>query len=192
MRRMLLAALVAIVALAGTALAQQEPLGDIARKHRQAKAKAPGARVITNENLPKTAPAETAAEAPAANAETAEPSAAAAPAESAPAAEAPAQTPEDRAKLEAEWRGRVNEVKRGVSQLERELDVLERENKLRMAVFYADAGTRLRDDRKFADDSRKYESDIAAKRTELEAARARLEDLREQLRKAGLPSAWGE
>lgn len=189
MRRTLLAALVVMFALAGTMLAQQEPLGDIARKHRKQRAKSPSAVVFTNENLPKTAPvSEAAAQAPAAEAPAAEATAA----EGAAPAEPPAQTPEDRAKLEAEWRERVNEVKRGVSQLERELDVLERENKLRMAVFYADAGTRLRDDRKFADESRKYESDIATKRQELEAARTQLEDIREQLRKAGLPSAWGE
>src|SRR4051812_7235353 len=39
-----------------------------------------------------------------------------------------------------------------VVQLQRELDVLVRENRLRAATFYADAGARLRDEAKYAAD----------------------------------------
>jgi hypothetical protein len=200
MRRTLLAALITLLALAGSALAQ-DSLGDIARKHRKQRSKSPGAMVFTNDNLPGKTPGSavadsTTASAPASDAAPADSAAgassAAPAADSAAPADGMAQTPEERAKQEAEWRGRFAEQTRVISQAERELDVLERENKLRVAVFYADAGARLRDDRKFADEQRKYEADIATKKQEVEAARARLEEMREELRRAGLPSSWGE
>ena len=68
---------------------------------------------------------------------------------------------------------------------ERELDVMQRENKLRTADYYGDAGTRLRDAKKFTDDDRKYQDDIAAKQKALDDAKTKLDQTREEARKAG-------
>ena len=140
MKRILLSLAVAAL-LAGSALAQQS-LGDLARQQRQRKRPAaPSAKVYTNENLPTTTAITGVGAAPttAAARETAAPAAAATTA---------APSAEDQAKQEAEWRKRFSEQKQQIAQLEREVDVAKRENKLRAASFYADAGTRLRDETK--------------------------------------------
>ena len=77
--------------------------------------------------------------------------------------------------------------KREILQLQRELDVAEREAKLRAAAFYADAGVRLRDSAKFDEDTRKEQAEIDSKKQALEAANQKLADLQETARKAGVP-----
>jgi hypothetical protein len=72
--------------------------------------------------------------------------------------------------------------------LQRELDVSEREGRLRAAAYYADAGVMLRDQSKFAEDSRKNQEEIDSKKHELETAKQKLDDMEEQARKAGVPS----
>lgn len=80
----------------------------------------------------------------------------------------------------------IKAQKEEISKLQRELDIVQREQRLRAAAFYADAGTRLRDQGKFAEDSRKEQSEIDTKKQALDAAQQKLADLQEQARKAGL------
>jgi hypothetical protein len=157
----------------------QQSLGEVARELRKDK-KAPAAKVYTNENLPtnvaisvtgQVAPPEKPGTAKDKDKDTAVP------------------TEDEIKKAEAAWRTRIAEQKKEISQLERELDVLQRENKLRAATFYADAGNRLRDPAKYAEDDRKYHAEIAAKQTALDAAKQKLDDMRETARKAGIPSS---
>ncbi|MGH8631617.1 MAG: hypothetical protein ACREU7_12760, partial [Burkholderiales bacterium] len=68
----------------------------------------------------------------------------------------------------------------------------ERENKLRAASYYGDAGSRLRDEGKYAADDRKYQAEANDKKAAIAAAKQKLEDMREELRKAGKPASWGE
>jgi len=75
-----------------------------------------------------------------------------------------------------------------ITKLQRELDIVQREQRLRAAAFYADAGTQLRDQAKFAEDSRKEQAEIDSKKQALDAAQQKLADMEEQARKAGVSS----
>ncbi len=168
--------------LAGTMAAQS--LGEVARRNRQQK-RPPATRVYTNDDLPTSATINIGGaiargdEKPAENAE------------ATPAASEgePAAAPEDREKSNAAWRAKFDEQRKAISLLERELDVLQREYKQQIALYYADAGNQLRDQRKWAEDQRKYDADIAAKQKALADARLKLDDMKEEARKAGLPSS---
>lgn len=92
---------------------------------------------------------------------------------------------DDQAKLDKDWQDKISKQKDQIALLERELDVLQRENKLRASNYYGDAGTRLRDPQKYADADRKSQSDIAAKQKEIDDAKANLEQMRDDARKAG-------
>src|SRR5262249_59855183 len=84
------------------------------------------------------------------------------------------------------WMKLINDEKKEIRQLERELNVAQREAGVRSAVYYADASTMLRDSAKYSEDSRNLKSEIDTKTQALADARAKLEDLQEQARKAGI------
>jgi hypothetical protein len=84
-----------------------------------------------------------------------------------------------------DWTSKIEEQKKEIATLQRELDILQREQRLRAAAFYGDAGTQLRDQAKFAEDSRKEQAEIDAKKQALAEAQQKLEDLQEAARKAG-------
>ncbi len=81
---------------------------------------------------------------------------------------------------------KIEAQQKEIAQLQRELDVSQREARLRAAAYYADAGTMLRDQGKFAEDSRKLQGEIDAKTQALNDAKQKLEDLQEQARKSGV------
>jgi chromosome segregation ATPase len=83
----------------------------------------------------------------------------------------------------------IAKTKAEIEQLTRELDVLQRENRLRAAAYYADAGTRLRDQAKFAADDQRYQQEIQAKQTAIKNAQNQLDTLREQARRMGVPAS---
>lgn len=169
--------------IVGSAAAQT--LGDLARQNRTKKPAAPS-KVYDNDTIPKVdSVRETAPEKTAATQEKASTEATATPAGD---EEAAAQ----RQKAETELRAITADLKKQIAQLQRELDVLEREWKLRGAVYYADAGTRLRDQRRWMDEQRKSEAEVAAKKKELEDAKQKLEALRETARKNGFPASATE
>ena len=165
-------------ALASPLFAQQQPaapptLADIARAAR--KERKPTVKVYTNDNLPKDAVINVTGQVQPEK-----------PAEA--AAGAAVASPEaDRKKVADAFQEKIAAGKKEIAQLERELDVMQRENKLRAASFYADAGTRLRDEKKYAEEDRKYQDDIAKKQEALTAARQKLDDLKESARRAGVP-----
>jgi hypothetical protein len=66
---------------------------------------------------------------------------------------------------------------------------LQRENRLRAATYYADAGTRLRDQGKYAADDLRYQQEIQAKRSAIKSAQQQLDTLREQARRMGVPAS---
>ncbi len=172
-KRILLSLMLA--ALVGAAAAQQPvPLGDLARKARLEK-RATASKVYTNDDIPSVTMKETPAEK-------------AAPAEAAASSQdATANPAEDRQKLEADWSKRIENQKREVAQLQRELDVAQRDYKTRASGTYFDIGNKLRDEKKWAEEERKFQDEISGKQKLLDAAKQKLDDLREQARKAGMP-----
>ena len=98
-------------------------------------------------------------------------------------------TAEDEKKKSEDLKQKIADQKKEIKQLERELNVAQREAGVRAAVYYADAGTQLRDSAKFAEDSRSLKTEIDTKTQALTDAKQRLEDLQEQARKAGIPSS---
>jgi hypothetical protein len=95
---------------------------------------------------------------------------------------------EQKAKAAAEFKDKIEKAKGELTQLQRELDVAQRENRLRTAVYYADAGSKLRDERKFADDDRKIQADFADKQKKIGDLQQTLDKLRDGARRAGVPA----
>jgi hypothetical protein len=179
------ASTLALTFLCGTVAAQS--LGDVARQQRKTK-KPQTARVYDNDNLPTEAKINVANTAVSGTTSGSNPQGATAASSKAPAT----SSPEDRQKQEAEWRARVADQKKAIVGIEREIDLLNREQKLRAAQFHGDAGARLQWEKKWADDVKKYEADLASKQQALSEAKQKLEEIRESMRKAGLPSSWAE
>ena len=100
----------------------------------------------------------------------------------------PDQSAGDREKTYAEWRKKIADQKDTISLLQRELDVLQREYRLRAAAMYADVGNRLRNQSDWDKQDRDYKDKIEAKQKDLDRARQQLSDLQDQARKNGLPA----
>ncbi|HWR35490.1 MAG TPA: hypothetical protein VN622_06435 [Clostridia bacterium] len=161
-----------------------QSLGDVARRQKEQQPKAKASKVYTNDEIPSTTVPNDVSRSDAGKDATASREAKSAKADSGNSKDA--DTPEEKKKREQEWKDKVSDAKKGIADLERELALMDREYKLRAAVFYADAGARLRDDKKWADEDRKYKEGLAKNQTALSAAKQKLEDLREQARKAGV------
>ncbi len=100
----------------------------------------------------------------------------------------PDQSPADREQAFADWRKKFADQKDTISLLQRELDVLQREYRLRAAVMYADAGNRLRNQSDWDKEDHDYKDKIAAKQKDLDRAKQQLNDLQDDARKAGVPA----
>jgi hypothetical protein len=87
-----------------------------------------------------------------------------------------------------EIKGKLEAQKQEIARLQRELDISQREAKLRAATFYGDAGAQLRDQAKFAEDMRKQQEEMDSKKQALDAAQQKLADLQEEARKSGVKS----
>ena len=168
----------------------QESLGDAARRARMQKpAPAPGTRVYDNETIPSRGGIGVASVSgmptPANTTESSSSTGEKAASNAKPAEAATSE--EDRKKQTEEWKSKLDEQKAEISRLEREWNVLQREAQIKAAVFYADAGTQLRDSKKYADEVRQNQSDTQSKQQALADAKQKLGDLEDQARKAGYP-----
>jgi hypothetical protein len=195
-----------VLMLAGTAMAQS--LADQAKAVRQQPKKS-ATKVYTEDDLPsvpesKMAEESHAAEATATNAEAAKEDTAADAAsgdaekkddagtsDAKKEDDAAAKEKEEASKAAAEvqakdLKAKVSDKQEEVKSLEKELDLMQRENKLRQASYYGDAGTQLRDQKKWADEQRQYQTDLEAKQKALAEAKEKLDDTREQARKSGI------
>ena len=101
-------------------------------------------------------------------------------------------TAEDRQKVYDKWQDKLSEQQQKLDLATRELDVVQREYKLRAAELYGDAGSRLRNsvdwDKKDAD----YKKQIEDKQKALDATKANMENMQEDARKAGVPNSVTE
>jgi len=177
-RTSLLISAVLLVSLMLPACLWAQSLGDVARRQRESK-HAKAAKVVTNEDIGSSSgtdvPATTAA---ATGAD--EKKATAKKSDSTP------EAAEVRAKASEAAQAKYTEQKKAIAQLEHDIDIMQREYKLRAAAYYADAGNSLRDPKAWAEQDRKYKTDFADKQKSLQEAKQKLTDFQEQVHKAGL------
>lgn len=178
---------VAALSLVATSAGQSAPaqsgqpsVADVARQTRQQKGTP--RRTFTNDDLPHdgvvnvggNSSAPEPSDQPAV--ESSKPSTEQQPDKAAPAQKNPAK----------EWQGKIADQKKQVADIEHEIDLMQREEQLRVAKLYWDAGNRLRDDKKWSDDEQKYKDTLAEKNEKLQAAREKLDQIQEEARKAGV------
>ncbi len=183
-----------LVSLAG---AQSEPLGDYARSIRKDDKKEAGKK-YDNDNLPTNDKISIVGTAPSTQ-EDANPGSAS---ESGTAKTEDSSTPAtpdtqdtakkadsaDAAKADDQWKQKFADQKSKVDLLTRELDVAQREYRLRAAAFYADAGARLRNQGSWDKEDAQYKQQIAQKQKAVDDAKKALDNLKEQGRKSGVPA----
>ncbi len=208
-----LVASVLAATLTTLAAAQSQSLGDYARAVRKDEKKdekkAP-ARQFDNDNLPKTdtlsivgsptpepqdkagRAGEPAKESDKSQAAAASPEAKAADTGKKPEDKSADESVRERQKMHEGFKQKISDQKDKVDLLTRELDVLQREYRLRAAAFYADAGNRLRDQGLWDKQDAQYKQQIAQKQKAVDAAKQQLDDLKEQARKAGVPTSMRE
>lgn len=176
--------------LAFSAVAQDKPLGDYARSVRKQKAPKKAAKEFDNDNLPRTDSLSVVGPRPVQTASTTS-SEAASNAETQKDASAPKDA-DEREKANKDWEQRVADQKAQIALQERELDVLQREYRLRAAAMYADAGNRLRNQAAWDKEDGEYKQKIAIKQKAVDEAKKKLDDMEEEARKAGVPSSARE
>jgi hypothetical protein len=165
----------AVIVMAATALASAQSLGETARKERT-KQKPQAAKVITNDDIPSVdTPRGVAAAADKKD-----------DADGKDADKKKDVSAEDKLKEMQAWKAKLAAQDTKIKDLDHEINLMEREHKLREAVFYADAGTRVRDERMWFDQERKYQADLSTKQKALAAERNKLDDLKESARKSGV------
>jgi hypothetical protein len=87
------------------------------------------------------------------------------------------------------WNNKIDSQKKAVADIDRELNLMEREHQVKVATYYADAGNQLRDSKKWFEDEKKYEDEHTAKQKDVANAKQKLTDLQEEARKAGVPAS---
>lgn len=179
---------IGVLALAGllTAPAAAQSLGEYARQQRAKKPPAgESVKEYTNDNLPTSgALSEVGQLAPAP--EPVSPKAAAA------AQKDQQQKAAEQKNLEVLWRAKLAEQKRNIAQVQRELDTLVRENKLRQAAFKNNTAQQAYGAAEFAASDQKYQAEITEKQQTLDAAKEKLEAMKNELRQAGLPASLAD
>jgi hypothetical protein len=185
MKRTLLA-LASSAFLLGALHAQS--LADIARQEQAKKpAKSPNARVYTNESLSLKSVSETDTVKPASGAAGATTAASTSDLAKNGKISDPAAA-KDEGKQSEEIKTKIAAQKQEITQLQREIDVAQREGKLKAAQFYGDAGARLRDEKNYMEAERKAKADLDAKQQALAQAQQKLAQLEEEARRAGVPA----
>ncbi len=189
--------------------AQDSGLGDLARQVRKQKGhQAPAVKKFDNDNIPVDDKLSVVGQEPAQPADGnsgAPTNDSSAPASAAPAttgggegaqASQDAKAADDEAArkkaLFEDWKKKIQGQQGQVDLLTREVDVLNREYRLRAAAFYADAGNRLRNSGAWDKEDSQFKDQLASKQKQLDEAKRQLDDLQEQARKAGVPASMRE
>lgn len=163
--------------------AYAQSLGDAARQNRK-QPKPQASKTYTDEDVRSVeTPAETTEEKKASDEKKSETTEASSIVKT---AEADKNDTDDPARAEQKWKAQFAEQQQKVSRLEKEQQLADREHKLRAAVFYADAGARLRDDKKWAEEERKHKNEMSKLEQDLKTAKEKLDQIREDARKAGV------
>jgi hypothetical protein len=101
----------------------------------------------------------------------------------------PGQSEEQRKQVYDQWQTKITDQQSKIDGMARELDLDQREYRLRAASFYADAGERLRNQAGWDKEDAEYKQKIAEKQKALDDAKQAMGDLQEQARKAGVPTS---
>ena len=178
-----------------TAAPQSDSLGDYARAIRKEK-KPAASKSYDNDNLPreeKLSVVGNATDAPDKSAAAGNaPDAANRDQSEKPPQIKPGQTPQERQHAIDAWKTKVDAQKDKVEAAAHELDLLQREYRLRAAAFYGDAGARLRNSGEWDKEDASYKQQIDEKQKAVNDAKQQLDDLQEQARKAGAPASATE
>src|SRR5579863_838891 len=167
-------------------------LGSYARTARKDK-KQQAAKRFDNDNLPKddklsvvgdASQSTTASQATPANVDPAQ----AAAAGDKPKVE-PGQPAEERQKVLAKWQQKISDQQSQIDHISHELDLDQREYRLRAASFYGDAGERLRNEAQWDKEDADYKQKIAEKQKALDDAKQKMEETQEEARKSGVPNS---
>src|SRR3954467_1704629 len=175
MKRLLLV-FSAMLLAATLACAQEVSLGDAARAAREKKGgTSPNGKVYDNENLPRGGnistttgdfagvPTPPASKSKSSSATSTSASNSSAPSTSAKDKDGKDVSAEQAAKEQAdEYRQKVDDAKKAISSLEHEIDIMNRENRLKAAAYYGDAGTKLRDGQKYQAEDQKQQETLKA------------------------------
>jgi hypothetical protein len=203
----LLAGAICVTATAQTSTTGQEPsLGSYARAVK--KDKKPSAKTFDNDNMPMedtlhvvgSSARQTAdAQAPAPTQDAADqveggnkaPAPGSRAVKIAPEKEqvTPGESAEDRQKVYDKWQDKLGDQQQKVDMLSREIDVMQREYKLKVADMYGDAGSRLRNESNWDKQDTDYKQKIEEKQKALGDAKQSMDDMQEDARKSGVPSA---
>jgi hypothetical protein len=155
-----------------------QSLGDAARAARKNKPQSEIAtRVYDNDNLPTNEGLSVVGPAPSPGQQAATQQSAAAEANTAA---------EQRQKSADEIQAKLDAQKMKIDHIAHELDLDQREYRLKAAALYNDAGNRLRNAGEFDKEGAQYRSDMDSKQKALDDAKAQLVDLQEEARKAGV------
>ncbi len=188
MKRTLIFAL-ALFGLATTAWAQ-DSLGDYARKQReQQKPASPNSKVWTNEDIGASS-AGSSAPAPASDSKAAASSDKKD--DKAAPKDASSLSPEERTKQEADWRKKIADQKAKIAGFEHEIEIADREYKLRSISWYTTTSKALLDQKNWSDQEKKYQEEKADREKKLADAKADLDKMRDDIRKAGFSSSLGD
>jgi len=172
---------IATLLLLGISGAAAQSLGDYARSVRKNKPEPSStSRHFDNDNLPTGGNLSVVGPPPAGDAGNANSAQAA----TAPAV-APAAAAAERQKTADEWKTKLDQQKQKVDSLNHELNLDQRELRLRTAAAYTDPTVSARDVQWNKEDAR-YRSDIEEKQKALDAARQEFDEMQEQARKAGI------
>ncbi len=96
------------------------------------------------------------------------------------------QAAADKTKEAEDFKKKIEEQQEKINSLNREVDLDQREERLRAAAFYQDAGSRLRNPAEWTKEQSQAHNDAADKQKSLDAARQKLEEMQEEARKAGI------
>ena len=161
-----------------------DPVADAARRAREAKqTSAKPRKVYTDDDVsrPKPASAATSTTGDSSTQDSSKPAAG--------TSSKPPTSADQDAKAEADWRKRFKEQRENIARVEKELDILQRENQKDQIQYYPDPQKAMTEQYTRKDINDK-DAKIAAKRKEVEQLKQGLADLEDALRKAGGDPGW--
>jgi hypothetical protein len=189
MKNTKLITIVSLFLLAASAASAQS-LGDYARTARKDKAApAPTSRHFDNDNLPVNDTLSVVGQAPppaSIAGDAGKDTDSKAGAKTADAKSGDAKAAADKQKAAEEMKKKIDQQQEKINSLNREIDLDQREERLRAAAYYQDAGTKLRNPVEYNKGQAQNINDAAEKQKSLDAARQQLEQMKEDARKAGI------
>jgi hypothetical protein len=180
---------IGVLLLLGTGSFAQS-LGEVARTARKGKAHQSAANhQYDNDNLPKTEHLSVVGPAPAASANASNQAGDVNTQDQAAQATSTADkkaAAEERQRATDEWKNKIDDQKQKVASLSHELELTQREYRLRAVAMYSDAGNRLRNSATWDKEDADFKKQIDEKQKAVDAAKQDLDNLTEQARKAGV------